>query len=218
VERRNRIVVEMTRSLLKSMEVPARFWGEAVRHSVYLLNRLPTKAMGNCTPYEAWNRRKPHLGHLKVFGCNANVRPAKPSLKKLDDRSRKMMYLGVEEGYKAHRLYDAQHNRIVVSRDVVFECVRFEWGAQVNQDNSVEFEVVEDDWPVKMVRGAGDVQGNDAVSGGELNAEAGETEPTIQHGDNSSGSVPDGLQSPSAQGAPIANQSPVRGTIGSQAI
>ena len=61
-----------------------------------------------------------------MFGCNANVRPAKPNLKKSDDRSHKMMYLGVEEGCKAHRLYDAQHNRIVVSRDVVFvECVRF---------------------------------------------------------------------------------------------
>jgi len=40
-----------------------------------------------------------------------------------------MMYLGVEEGSKAHRLYDAQNNKISVSRDVVFEeNVKFEWG------------------------------------------------------------------------------------------
>jgi hypothetical protein len=93
--------MEMARSLMKSMGVPARLWGEAVRHSVYLLNRLPTKAMGDCTPYEAWNGRKPHLWHLKVFGCNANVRSVVPYLKKLDDRSQKMMYLDVEEGIKA---------------------------------------------------------------------------------------------------------------------
>jgi hypothetical protein len=78
--------------------------------------------------------------------------------------------------------------------------------------------VVEDDWPVEMVGGVGDVQGDDAVSGGELNAEAGEAEPTIQHGESSSGSVPDGLQSPSAQGAPIAKQSPVGRTVGGQAM
>ena len=87
VERRNRTVMEMARSLMKGMGVPARFWGEAVRHSVYLLNRLPTKAMGDCTPYEAWNGRKPHLGHLKVFGCTTNVRSVGPHLRKLADRS-----------------------------------------------------------------------------------------------------------------------------------
>jgi hypothetical protein len=120
VERKNRTIMEMTRSLMKSMGVPAKLWGEAVRHSIYLLNRLPTKAMGDSTPYEAWNKRKPHLGHLRVFGCTAHVRTAGPHLKKLEDRSHKMMYLGTDEGCKAHRLYDPHHNRIVVSRDVVF--------------------------------------------------------------------------------------------------
>ena len=38
VERRNRTVMGMARSLLKSMSVPGEFWGEAVRHSVHLLN------------------------------------------------------------------------------------------------------------------------------------------------------------------------------------
>jgi transposase InsO family protein len=74
-ERRNRTVTEMSRSLLKSMNVPGRLWGEAVRHSVHLLNRLPTKAMGSRTPFEAWSGRKPQLGHLRVFGCTAHVQP-----------------------------------------------------------------------------------------------------------------------------------------------
>lgn len=59
VERRNRTVMEMARSMLKGMGVPGRFWGEEVKHSVYLLNRLPTRAMGNRTPFEGWNGRKP---------------------------------------------------------------------------------------------------------------------------------------------------------------
>jgi hypothetical protein len=64
VERRNRTVMEMARAMLKSMNVPACFWAEAVKHSVYLLNRLPTKAMGYRTPFEGWTGRKPQLGHL----------------------------------------------------------------------------------------------------------------------------------------------------------
>ena len=65
--------------------------------SLYLLNRLPTKAMGSRTPFEAWCGRKPQLGHVRIFGCGANVRPAVPHLKKLDDRSVPMVYLGVED-------------------------------------------------------------------------------------------------------------------------
>ena len=38
VERRNQTVVEMARCLLKSMNVPSWFWGEAVRTVVYILN------------------------------------------------------------------------------------------------------------------------------------------------------------------------------------
>lgn len=120
VERRNRTVMSMTRSLLKSMSVPGRFWGEAVRHLVYLLNRLPTKSMGTRTPYEVWMGGKPHLGHLRVFGCTAHVKVTKSHLKKLDDRSQAMVYFGVEEGCKAHRLFDPQRGKLHVSRDVVF--------------------------------------------------------------------------------------------------
>ncbi|KAG6506204.1 hypothetical protein ZIOFF_031522 [Zingiber officinale] len=93
----------MARSLFKGTDMPARFRGETVRHAVYLLNRLPTKAPGERTPFEAWMGRKPHLAHLRVFGCVAYVKNAAPHVKKLDDKSSPMVYLGVEEGYKAHR-------------------------------------------------------------------------------------------------------------------
>ncbi|KAG6501318.1 hypothetical protein ZIOFF_041197 [Zingiber officinale] len=69
VELRNRTVMAMTRSLLKGTHMPVRLWGETVRHAIYLLNRLPTKVLGERTPFEAWMGRKPHLAHLRVFGC-----------------------------------------------------------------------------------------------------------------------------------------------------
>nr|GFA46834.1 hypothetical protein [Tanacetum cinerariifolium] len=53
VERRNQTVVEMTRLMLKSMNLPDSLWAEAVHHAVYLLNRLPTKAVRDITPYES---------------------------------------------------------------------------------------------------------------------------------------------------------------------
>lgn len=106
VERRNRTVVAMARSLLKNMLMPAKLWGEAVRHAVYLLNRVPTKEMTGITPYEAWTGRKPYLEHLRVFGCVAHMKVPSAHTQKLDDRSKVMVYLGVEPGSKAHCLYD----------------------------------------------------------------------------------------------------------------
>lgn len=75
-----------------------------MRHSVHLLNRLPTKVMGYRTPFEGWCGRKPQIGHLRVFGCWANARPGLPHLRKLDDWSQPTVCFGVEDGSKAHRM------------------------------------------------------------------------------------------------------------------
>lgn len=53
VKRRNRTIIAMTQSLLKEKEMAQKFWGEAVRHTVYILNRMPTRALVGETPYEA---------------------------------------------------------------------------------------------------------------------------------------------------------------------
>ena len=54
VERRNQTVVGMARSLLISMEVPARFWGEAVTTAVYLLNRSLKNSVKAVSPTSSY--------------------------------------------------------------------------------------------------------------------------------------------------------------------
>ncbi|GJW63596.1 zinc finger, CCHC-type containing protein [Tanacetum coccineum] len=121
VEQRNRTVVEMTRSLLKGMNIPDSLWAEAVRNAVYLLNRLPTKAVKDITPYEGWKKRKPNMEYLKIFGCLAFVKKVGGHLTKLEDRSIPMVHLGKEPGSKAYMLYNPKNKRIVVARDVSFD-------------------------------------------------------------------------------------------------
>ena len=55
VERRNQTVLAMARCLLNARGVPSTFWGETVSTAVFILNRSPTKALKNKTPYEAWH-------------------------------------------------------------------------------------------------------------------------------------------------------------------
>ncbi|KAG6495659.1 hypothetical protein ZIOFF_043485 [Zingiber officinale] len=56
-----------------------------------------------------------------------------------------MVYLGVEEGCKAHRLFDPRHGKLQVSRDVMFrENCEWEWNAGANNEERVpEFMVID---------------------------------------------------------------------------
>ncbi|GJS30368.1 zinc finger, CCHC-type containing protein [Tanacetum coccineum] len=138
VERRNRTVLSTTRSMMKAMKLPLTFWAEAVRHAIYILNRVPTRALVDKTPYEALYNRKPNLENLRIFGCTAYAKITIPHLKKLDDRSIPLVYLGVEEGSKACRLYDPIAKKKHVSRDVKFmETKPWDWNED-GEDTSTQ--------------------------------------------------------------------------------
>lgn len=123
-------MVAMARSFLKEKHLPSELWGEAVRHSVYILNHLPTRTLSGKTPFEAWTRNKPDVGHIRTFGCLAYMKVPSAHVKKLDDRSKVTVYLGKEPGTKAFRLYDPESGRILVSRDVVDESKTWTWDTQ----------------------------------------------------------------------------------------
>jgi transposase InsO family protein len=105
IERRNQTVVGMTRCMLKAKGMPGVFWGEAVTTAVYVLNRAHTRSVDGKTPYETWYWKKPAVEHLRVFGCVAHVRSARPFLRKLDDRSTPMVFVKYEPRSKAYRVY-----------------------------------------------------------------------------------------------------------------
>ena len=139
VERRNQTVVEMACSVMKGMGMPSMFWGEAVKTAVHVLNRSPTRSLDSITPYEAWHHRKPNLSYLRTFGCVVHVKKVGPGVRKLDDRSTLMVFVGYEEGSKAYRVYNPATQRVYVSRDVVFEEDRpWNWQAGTGASEHLE--------------------------------------------------------------------------------
>ncbi|GJZ13384.1 zinc finger, CCHC-type containing protein [Tanacetum coccineum] len=120
VERQNRSVIKMAKSMMKSMQVPDALRGEAVCQAVYIQNRVPTKTLGDTTPYERWSVKKPNLEHLRVFGCIAYLKVLRGHQQKNDSRSEMLVHLGTETRSKAYRLLDPVSGRIRVSRDVRF--------------------------------------------------------------------------------------------------
>ncbi|RVW36055.1 Copia protein, partial [Vitis vinifera] len=79
-ERRNRTLLDMVRSMLSSSKLPKFLWTEALKTVVYILNRVPTKAIPK-TPFELLKGWKPSLRHMRVWGCSSEVRIYNPQEK-----------------------------------------------------------------------------------------------------------------------------------------
>ncbi|GKU98369.1 hypothetical protein SLEP1_g11381 [Rubroshorea leprosula] len=131
-ERKNRTIMDMTRSLLKAKGMPNSFWGEAVSCSVYLLNRSPTRSVQNITPVEAWSGFKPSVKHLKVFGSIAYAHIPAETRTKLDDRAEKTVFIGYKRG--GYKLFNPETKKVIVSRDVTFaEEEAWKWDADTHK-------------------------------------------------------------------------------------
>ncbi|GAA0151402.1 hypothetical protein LIER_10129 [Lithospermum erythrorhizon] len=140
-ERKNRTVMNMVRALISAKKVPKTLWPEAVNWTFYLLNRCPTLAVKDMTPYEAWCGLKPSVDHLRIWGCFSHVHVHKVGRSKLDKRSSTYVFLGVNEGTKGYRLLDTETKRIVISKDVVFEEEKcWEWGEDYKEHISAVLE------------------------------------------------------------------------------
>lgn len=119
-ERRNRTLLDMVRSMLSNSNLPKYLWVEALKMAVYILNRVPTKAVSN-TPFELWKGWKPSLRHMHVWGCPYEVRIYNLQEKKLDPRTISGYFVGYAERSKGYRFYCPSHTtRIVESRNVKF--------------------------------------------------------------------------------------------------
>ena len=121
VERKNRTVKEMARSLLQHAKLPPAFWGEAIATSVYILNRSLTKAVDGKTPEEVFSRRKPNVSHFRVFGCVAHVHVPASKRTTLAAKSTQMIFTGYALRSKGFRFWDPSIGDIVLSRDVCFD-------------------------------------------------------------------------------------------------
>ena len=203
VERRNQTVVEMARCLLKSMKVPSKFWGEAIKTAVYILNRSLTKSLSGKTPFEMWHGKKPRINHLRTFGCTAYAKIVRPGVSKLTDRSVPGVFLGYEPGTKGYRVYDPIKDKLMVPRDMVFDETKpWNWegdeGRATGEAAAVPFSVqnLDDDNPTIGPAAVEEAETFPTIEGAEPNSPA-VSIPSVGGDQNSPPHTPD-----SVHGAP----------------
>uniref|UniRef100_A0A2N9J0W0 CCHC-type domain-containing protein n=1 Tax=Fagus sylvatica TaxID=28930 RepID=A0A2N9J0W0_FAGSY len=108
------------RAFLLSASCPEHFWGEAALTAIYTINRLPSLALQNVTPFECLYGTPASYSSLRIFGCTCFVllQPHKHS--KLEPRSRLYCFLGYGIEHKGYRCWDPISQRLRISRHVVF--------------------------------------------------------------------------------------------------
>ena len=128
-ERKNRIILEITRALMIDSSVPKYFWPEAVATATYLLNRLPTKILKQQTPIQTlteYAQVPPALTLLpRIFGCTVYVHIPKSKRDKLDPCAVKCVFVGYGINQKGYRCFDPVSQRMYTTMDCDFLETKF---------------------------------------------------------------------------------------------
>uniref|UniRef100_A0A2N9IIQ3 CCHC-type domain-containing protein n=1 Tax=Fagus sylvatica TaxID=28930 RepID=A0A2N9IIQ3_FAGSY len=96
------------------------FGGKPPLTAVYTINRLPSSALQNVTPFERLYGTPASYSSLRVFGCACFVLLQSHEHSKLEPRSRLCCFLGYGIEHKGYRCWDPISQRLRISRHVVF--------------------------------------------------------------------------------------------------
>ncbi|GKB67263.1 retrovirus-related pol polyprotein from transposon TNT 1-94 [Tanacetum coccineum] len=121
VERKNRTLQEMSRTMLNEQSLPQKFWCNAVDTSTYILNRILIRAILGKTPYEILRGRKPTLDYFIVFGRKCFILNTKDYLTKFDPKSYEGVFLGYSQNSKAYIILNKHTRKIEESLNVTFD-------------------------------------------------------------------------------------------------
>ncbi|RVX15338.1 Copia protein [Vitis vinifera] len=152
-ELRNQFIMEMAKCMLHKKNLPKKFWAEAANTTVFLHNRLSTKAVKNQTPFEAWYGYKPPMTFLKVFGCLCFTYVPQVKRDKLDKKVAAEIFIGYSTISKAYKVFQPHTDTIIISRDVHFmENEEWDWEDSKTKLETSFLDEMEDDPLVRSTR------------------------------------------------------------------
>ncbi|WVZ71103.1 LOW QUALITY PROTEIN: hypothetical protein U9M48_019724 [Paspalum notatum var. saurae] len=126
VERKNRTLITLARSMLDEYGTYEKFWAEAINTTCYASNRLYPHRLLDKTPYELLNGRKPNISYFWVFGCKCYIYKKRQHLGKFQRRC--------DIGFlsKAYRVFNIAIGMVEETCDVEFDESNGSQGAHVD--------------------------------------------------------------------------------------
>jgi hypothetical protein len=130
VERKNRTLLDMARTMLDEYKTPDRFWAEAINIACYSINRLYLHRILKKTSYELLTGKKPNVSYFRVFGSKCFILIKRGRSSKFAPKVVEGFLLGYDSNTRAYRVFNKSTRLVEVSCDIVFDDTN---GSQVEQ-------------------------------------------------------------------------------------
>jgi hypothetical protein len=115
VEKKNKTIQEVARTMLNEAKLPDKFWRDAIYTVIHILNRAQLRPNHDKTPYELWFGRPTSVIHFKIFGSKCYIRNDEDNLGKFELRYDEGTFLGYSPNKKAYICYNLRLLKIVES-------------------------------------------------------------------------------------------------------
>lgn len=116
VERKNRTVKEMSRTMLNEANLSDVYWKEVVHTAVYTLNRVQLRVNNNMTSYELWYDRRPSVKYFKVFGSKCFIKRDEDGVGSFESRSDEAILLGYSTHNEAYKCFNKRLKKVIECR------------------------------------------------------------------------------------------------------
>jgi hypothetical protein len=130
VERKNRTLLDMARTMLDEYKTPDRFWAEVINTACYSINRLYLNRILKKTSYELLTGKKPNVSYFRVFGSKCFILIKRGRKSKFAPKAIEGFLLGYDSNTRAYRVFNKSTGLVEVSCDIVFDETN---GSQVEQ-------------------------------------------------------------------------------------
>jgi hypothetical protein len=121
VERKNRTLLNMARTMLDEYKTPDRFWAEAINIACYSINRLYLHRILKKTSYELLTGKKPNVSFFRVFGSKCFILVKRGRKSKFASKAVEGFLLGYDSNTRAYRVFNKSTGLVEVSCDIVFD-------------------------------------------------------------------------------------------------
>ena len=118
MERKNKTVMEMARTMLNESNLNDMFWPQAVHTVVHILSTSLLRNNDDKTPYQLWKGRPANIKHFIIFWSKCYIKRVDKNLGKLDSRTDEGILVGYSCSRKAYKCYNFRLKKVVESIDV----------------------------------------------------------------------------------------------------
>ena len=121
VERKNRILIEVARTMLDEYKTSDQFWAEAVNTACHAINRLYLHKILKKTAYELLTSNKPKVYYFRVFSSKCFILNKKSKSSKFAPKVDEGLMLGYGSNEYAYRVFNKTSGCVEIARDMTFD-------------------------------------------------------------------------------------------------